>query len=247
MTEVTEPTPAKAFPFRPLYLQVKESLVGRLIDGRWLPGQIIPSEMDLARELGVSQGTVRKALDAMTAENLLIRRQGRGTFVAEPEESRILFQFFRIVSDSGERVFPTSRVVRSKGAAASREEAERLGLETGAEVWRIDRVRALDGAPLLVETITLPMARFTGIEDLPEIPNNVYRLYSEHWGITIAGAAETLKAIPAATRDARLLDCAPGTPLLQIARTAHDLAQAPVEYRLSRCLTDRSHYLSDLK
>ncbi|MDZ5695927.1 GntR family transcriptional regulator [Chelativorans sp. M5D2P16] len=244
MTEVTQ---ARAFGFRPLYLQVKESLVRRLIEGSWQPGQIIPSEMELARELGVSQGTVRKALDAMTGENLLIRRQGRGTYVAEPEESRILFQFFRLVPDSGERSFPDSRVLRSKQASASREEAERLKIPAGAEVWRIERLRTLEGAPLLVETVTLPAARFPGFEALTEIPNNVYRLYSQRWGITIAGAAEKLKAVGASARDARVLDCAPGTPLLHISRTALDLAQEPVELRVSRCLTERAHYLADLR
>ncbi|WEX09818.1 GntR family transcriptional regulator [Chelativorans sp. AA-79] len=244
MTEVTE---ARAFGFRPLYLQVKESLVRRLIEGSWQPGQIIPSEMDLARELGVSQGTVRKALDAMTAENLLIRRQGRGTYVAEPEESRILFQFFRLVPDSGERSFPNSRVLQSKLANASKEEAESLKISIGADVWKIERLRTLQQAPLLIETITLPAARFPGFEALTEIPNNVYRLYSQRWGITIAGASEKLKAVGASIRDARMLGCRPGVPMLHISRTALDLAQEPVELRVSRCLTERAHYVSDLR
>lgn len=244
MSDVTE---VRTFAFRPLYLQVKESLVRRLIDGSWQPGQVIPSEMELARELGVSQGTVRKALDVMTAENLLIRRQGRGTYVAEPEESRILFQFFRLVPDSGEGTFPKSTVLSSKKAKATKDEAERLGLEPGADVWRIERLRTLQDAPLLVETITLPATRFPGFEALGEIPNNVYRLYSQHWGITIAAASEKLKAVLADAGDARLLECEAGTPLLHISRTALDLSQEPVELRVSRCLTERAHYRAELR
>lgn len=237
---------ARPFGFKPLYLQVRESLVRRLIDGSWAPGQMIPSEMDLARELGVSQGTVRKALDALTAENLLIRRQGRGTFVAEPEESRILFNFFRLVPDSGERAFPQSRIIRRSKGKATRQEAAALAVPDGASLWRMERIRTFGDAPLLVETIALPAERFPGFAELAEIPNNVYRLYSQRWGITIASAHERLKAIAAGARDAAHLGCAAGAPLLEIWRVATDLEQSPVELRVSRCLTEQAHYRSDL-
>lgn len=238
---------ARAFGFKPLYLQVKESLVRRLIEGSWQPGQLIPSEMDLARELGVSQGTVRKALDAMTSENLLIRKQGRGTYVAEPGESRILFHFFRLARDTGERTFPDSRILRRAKGKAGRLEAGMLSVPDGAEVWRVERVRTFGDVPLLVETIVLPARRFPGFEALKDIPNNVYRLYSEGWGITIASASERLKAIGAGERDAKYLGCEPGTPLLEISRVASDLEQNVVELRVSRCLTEGAHYHSELR
>ncbi|WP_137114030.1 GntR family transcriptional regulator [Mesorhizobium sp. GR13] len=237
----------KAFDFKPLYLQVKERLIRRLIDGSWLPGQLIPSEIDLARELSVSQGTVRKALDTMTTDNLLIRRQGRGTYVSSPEESRILFNFFRMVSDNGERTFPDSHIVRRVKGKVTRAEMSALALAEGAEVWRIERVRTLAATPLIVETIVLPARRFPGFTKLGDIPNNVYRLYSDHWGISIASAVERLKAVAASKRDAAQLECDPGAPLLEIARVASDLAQNPVELRISRCRTDAAHYRADLK
>jgi GntR family transcriptional regulator len=235
------------FSYRPLYIQVKDSLIRRLIDGAWQPGQVIPSEMELAREIGVSQGTIRKALDAMTAENLLVRRQGRGTYVAEPAESRILFQYFRIVPDSGEASFPDSRILRWARQRASGTERENLALPDGAEVWRIARIRDLGGVPAIAETISLSATRFADFAALPSIPNNIYRLYSEKWGITIARAREKLKATAASKADARALGCAEGTPLLRIMRVAFDLEGRPVELRVSRCLTDRTHYLSELR
>jgi len=235
------------FAYRPLYVQVKDSLVRRLIDGAWLPGQMIPSEMELAREIGVSQGTIRKALDAMTAENLLVRRQGRGTYVAEPEEGRLLFQFFRLASDDGERAFPTSRFLSRTTAPASAAERTALRLDEAARVVRIERVRSLLDHPILVETISLPHDRFAVVEAIEDLPNNVYRLYSQKWGITIARAAERLKAIGATAEDAAELGCQPGTPLLEIARVAYDLEGSPVELRVSRCLTDTVHYASELR
>src|SRR5215212_10884032 len=97
--------------FRPLYRQVRDVLVKRIADGVWQAGQALPSEPDIAADLGVSSGTVRKALDEMTAENLVVRRQGRGTFVARHDEARILFQFFKLARDDGERRFPESKIV----------------------------------------------------------------------------------------------------------------------------------------
>lgn len=237
----------EAFSYRPLYAQVKDSLVRRLIDGAWQPGQLIPSELELAREIGVSQGTIRKALDAMTAENLLVRRQGRGTFVAQPEESRILFQFFRLVPDSGDRSFPTSVVVDRTVAKPGVDERAALGLSDDASVFRFRRIRTVDGRPMIAETISLSADRFLGFEALADIPNNVYRLYSERWGITIGRASEKLKAVSADADDARRLGCQEGTPLLQIERTAYDLANRPVELRVSCCLTDGLHYSSELR
>jgi GntR family transcriptional regulator len=235
-----------AFSYKPLYIQVKDSLVRRLIDGAWRPGQLIPSEMELAREVGVSQGTIRKALDAMTADSLLVRRQGRGTFVSEPEESRLLFRYFRLSADDGSRAFPDSRVTGFTSARATADEAGKLAVTPGSPLFRIDRVRAMSGKPAIVETILLPAARVPGFDKSETIPNNVYRLYSTKWGITIGRASERLKAIAANTADAGELNCAVGTPLLEISRVAYDLEDRPVELRLSRCLTGDVHYSSEL-
>jgi GntR family transcriptional regulator len=232
--------------YKPLYAQVKDRLVRRLIDGTWQPGQMIASEMELARQIGVSQGTIRKALDSMTTDNLLVRRQGRGTYVAEPEESRILFRYFRLVADTGERKFPSSQVLNLKREQATADECNALAIGSKSNIWRFERVRMINDTPLLVETISLPVSRFPGFDKIDSVPNNVYRLYSERWGLTIARAIEQLKAISASPEDASILACKPAAPLLRIFRIAYDLEDNPVELRVSRCLTDHIHYLSDL-
>ena len=247
MTTDTDKNPAGEIGFKPLYAQVRDQLVRRLVDGTWSPGMPLPSEMELARQLNVSQGTVRKALDSMTADNMLIRKQGRGTYVAEPEESRILFQFYRLVPDEGIASFPDSRVISHGPAKATRAESTSLGIEEGGDVWRIERIRSLAGQPMLVETITLPAGRFPGFGELTDIPNNVYRLYSDRWGITIASAGERLKAIAASGRDARKLGCEKGEPLLLISRVARDLEDRPVELRWSRCISRDLHYSVNLR
>lgn len=242
MSETTSDAPT----FKPLYAQVRDTLVRRLISGSWTPGMMLPSEFQLAGELGVSQGTVRKALDAMTTEQLLLRRQGRGTFVALPEEGRILFKFFRLVADDGDRLFPQSQVLARAKAKASPSDREQLGLQKGADVWRIDRVRRLGETPVISERITLPVSRFEALGRMTDIPNNVYALYSEHFGITIGKAAEKLRAASANGSVAGHLGCDPGHPVLAVERLALALDNTPVEHRISFCITDRFHYQSDL-
>lgn len=236
-----------ALGYRPLYRQVREALVARLIDGTWTPGMLLPSEHHLASELGVSQGTVRKALDSLAADHLLVRRQGRGTFVAEPEEGRILFQFFKLTADDGSRALPETLSASLEKLRADAEARQRLALPARSSVWRIDRVRRLQGGAPLFERIILPAARFPGLDRLPAIPNNLYLLYATRFGITVGRAVERLKAVAASPADAAAIGCPEGAPLLTIDRTAFALDGTPSEWRVTRCRTDGFHYFSDLK
>jgi GntR family transcriptional regulator len=204
---------------------------------------VLPSEPELAADLGVSQGTVRKALDEMTAENLVVRRQGRGTFVAKHDDARILFQFFRLTPDSGERQLPESRFTDIRlchdDAAAAK-----LGITAKEQILRIDRIRSLEGQTCMFETIYLLAALFPGLESR-ELPNNLYGLYAADFGITIGQAKEQLKAVAATAREAEVLGIRVGDPLLQIDRVAYALDGQRVESRVSWCRTDAFHYASD--
>jgi len=240
------PDTAEPLGFRPLYRQVKAMFVRRLVDGVWAPGASLPSEGQLAAEIGVSQGTVRKALDELAVENLLVRRQGRGTFVAKHDERRILFQFFKLVHDDGERRFPDSTVLGVEAGTADAGECEALDLASGAGIVRIRRLRAFDAKPIILETLSLPRHVFPGLADNP-IPNNLYNLYAARYGVTIAHARERLKAVALLEDEAGLLGAATGTPALRIDRVALSLDGTPVELRVSLCLTQEAHYLSDLR
>ena len=231
--------------FKPLYQQVRERLTRRIADGSWRGGEAVPSEMQIAAELGVSQGTVRKALDEMTAAKLLVRRQGKGTFVATHDEARILFQFFKLTPDSGAQAFPESEIVSVATGIADEAAAERLSLFKGEPVIHIRRARSLAGRRVICETIILPLALFDGLQDA-EIPNNLYHLYAEHYGVRVAGGRETLKAVAATTEDAAILGVKLGAPLLLIDRVAMALDGRPVEWRVSLCETTAVHYSAEL-
>jgi len=239
-----------ALGFRPLYRQVKDVLVRRIADGVWAAGGALPSEPDLAADLGVSHGTVRKALDELAAENLVVRRQGKGTYVARHDEERILFQFFKLIPDTGERRFPDSRILGVELRDADADAARILDLRrfgrVGARVVGIERVRLLADTVCIYEHITLPKALFPGIEKR-DLPNNLYELYRAEFGVTIARATERLKAVAATRSEAKHLDVAVGAPLLAIDRTALAIDGAPAEWRVSLCRTDTVHYLSDLR
>lgn len=232
--------------FRPLYRQVRDVLVKRIADGVWQGGQGIPSEAEIAADLKVSPGTVRKALDEMTTERLLVRRQGRGTTVARHDDARVLFQFFKLMPDEGERRFPESRVISVAVVLADENACAALRQLPGTPALRIDRLRSLNGQTCILEEIQLPAALFPGL-DHRDLPNNLYHLYAVEFGITIARASERLKAAAATKAQADHLDLREGTPLLRIERTAFALDGRPVEWRVSLCNTARAHYLSDLR
>lgn len=235
-----------ALGFRPLYRQARDVLVGRINDGTWQAGQAIPSELEIAADLGVSPGTARKALDEMESENLVIRHQGRGTFVARHDDARIIFQFFRLTPDSGEREFPDSKILRIDVRAADTAALRVLKLRAGSRILHIERIRSLGGKVAIVESITLPNSLFSGAEKL-ELPNNLYELYRSRFGVTIARSTEKLKAVAAKRREEKYLGVKIGAPLLLVDRIAYSLDGRPTEWRVSLCRTDTLYYLSDLK
>jgi GntR family transcriptional regulator len=232
--------------FRPLYQQVRERLTQRIATGQWRAGDMVPSEIQIAADLGVSQGTVRKALDEMTSANLLVRQQGRGTFVATHDETRILFQFFKLKLDKGTQIFPESEVLDATVAPASAQEAAKLAIAVAESVIRIRRVRSLAGRRMIVETVVLPVSLFEGLER-GDIPNNLYETFARHYGVTVSGGAESLKAGAATAEDAQVLGLPPGAPLLLIDRVATDLDGRPVEWRVSLCDTQHMHYVTNLR
>lgn len=233
--------------FKPLYAQVKELMMQRLAANVWLPGTALPSENQLAKEFGVSQGTVRKALDELTAEHLLVRRQGRGTFVAEHTRNRALFHFLHLVGENDSRQLPNSQVLGIVSARPTSIEQEQLALEEKQTVIRICRVRFLNDRAVIYETISVPEALFPRLEELgKELPDSVYGLYERQYGLSVTRAVERLSASAAEAEVASHLGLVPGTPLLSIQRTAYTLNSRPVELRISHCDTRYHHYLSEL-
>lgn len=234
--------------FRPLYTQVKDMMIQRIGSGAWKYGELIPSEFQLAAEFGVSQGTVRKALLEMEAQNLVVRRQGRGTYVAEHSRRKSLFHFFHIVDLNGVKELPTSVILECRTRRATREQAADLKLPARASVLNLTRVRHVRGQPILLERIAVPVHLFPNL-NFPvgqELPDELYVLYQRDHGVTVVRADERLSAVIADAEDVQNLGVPEGTPLLEIARTAFDVHGSPVERRISRCNTQKHRYFSEI-
>lgn len=228
----------------PLYTQIRAFIVGRITRGEWAPGNIIPSEIQLAQQLNVSQGTVRKAITELVENNVLVRRQGKGTFVAIHNNDRALFHFFHIVNNSGKKVLPECKTLSCRRKRASAQQTSKLNLTGGAQVICIERIRSLENLPTIFETIILPTQLFgdLGKPQVCDLPNTLYELYESQFGITIHRAEEQLRAIAASATEASLLGLERGAPLLEIERIALTLDGTPVELRISHCSTARHYY-----
>jgi GntR family transcriptional regulator len=230
----------------PLYVQVKQMLFDRLRKGEWGPGEILPSEMRLAAEYDVHQGTIRKALDELVAQHLVVRQQGKGTFVADGTTRHRPFYFMRIRPKSGSNVFPTTDFVSCARAKASSE--ERKLLQGVREVVRIVKLRRFNSTPTIVERIAVRGDLFPGLEDLlSELrPETTYTLLEERYRVLILRVVESLSAVAASAADAKLLRLSKGVPLLEISRVAYSLDGSPVEWRVSRCATESHEYVVEL-
>jgi GntR family transcriptional regulator len=232
--------------FQPLYRQVREVFLRRIVQRVWSPGEALPSEMALASELGVSQGTVRKALDSLAAEDLVERHQGRGTFIAEVTPSRSLFKFFRISKPGGGRVTPEIRQASAKLRSATHRETEVLKIAAKDKVVEIRSARRIEGHPDISEIIVVPAALFPGLESRP-IPDELYTYYHGGYGVSVHSTDEELRAVSAGDDDAETLGVVPGEPLLEIERVAYDINSMPIEWRRTLCVSRRLVYAVTLR
>ena len=235
--------------FQPLWAQIRALIVADLEAGAWKPGEAIPSELDLAARFGVSQGTVRKAIDALADENLLVRRQGKGTFVATHTEEKVSGpRFLRIRRDDGVDEYPASRIVDLRRGKASAEVARLLELKPGEPVLVVRRVLELEGAPVVLDEITLPAGLFRGLTRarLDAYRGSMYGFFETEFGVRMLKAHEKLKAIAAEPDAAALLGIAAGTPLLAVERVTNTYGERPVELRRGLCVTAHAHYLNVL-
>jgi len=226
---------------KPLYASVYEELVERVRSGQWMPGQRIPNEFQIAAEQGVSQGTARKAVSRLAAENLLVRVQGLGTFVVEPTPEHFQFRFFSVFQANGKRIIPRSRSTKCKVGTASRIERMALDLRRNARVVRFQRLRMRGRRPFVTESICLPAETFEGLV-VRSPPDTLYDLFQRDYGVLIKRIEERITATAADAKTAAKLKIAPGTPLLRIQRIAFALDDRPVELRVSFYHLHRAHF-----
>lgn len=242
---VTDPMMTTSrFSTRPLYLQVRDALAARIATGEWHPGATIPNEGDLAREFGVSSGTMRKALDLLESERLLTRRQGRGTFVNDQTSDELAERYSNIRAQDGEHISGDFQVLDVSEEAASEAECRRLRLREHDRVCRVRRLRLCRGQPFMSEQIAMPAALFPGLADREEFPHRIVILAQE-FGVLLGKGEERISIHTASAETAQALRLAPGTPVLMLDRLIHTLEGRPVEWRLGQCHCADKYYLAE--
>jgi GntR family transcriptional regulator len=240
----------------PLYRQARRELQRAIESGRYPPGEALPSETELARALGVSIGTLRKAVDELVHEHVLVRRQGKGTFVALHNDARFMFQFFHVepreefplAGELREREYPQVECVAFARGRADDTEAGALRIRPGDPVLRIDNRLSLAGRAVVHDRLVVAAHTFKGLSEkrFLERPGTIYSLYQTDHGITVLRACERARATAASRETARILGVAAGAPVLEVHRVALTFGDKPVEYRISTINTAAHDYVSVL-
>lgn len=232
----------------PLYREVQWRITRALAAGEWKPGEAIPSEAELAADFGVSIGTIRRAIDELVAGRILVRQQGRGTFVAIHTEDRTLFYFFHIVGKDGGPEFPVSELLSFRRERAGADDETQLGIPRGSRVARVRNLLKLANKPVVLDDITVSTERFARIDEdaFRNREGTIYGLYQARYGVNVVRISERLSAAHPPADIAAILGMRASQPALHIRRTAYTYNDSPVEYRLSWINSADHEYLSDL-
>jgi GntR family transcriptional regulator len=230
----------------PLYRAAKRALLQAIESGAYPPGSALPSETRTASALGVSIGTLRRAVDELSTDQVLVRRHGRGTFVATCGSDRFPHRFEPINPAGAGREPARADLVRSSRARADAEVARALGLPTGSPVLQFETCLSLRGSVVIWELLTLPAARFKGLtaRRFRDRPGGVYQLYQSAFGTTVLRTSERARAVAADRFVARALALCVGDPVMQVRRSAYTFGDTPVEYRVSMVNTAHHEYVS---
>lgn len=237
--------------FSPLYQQIKTLILESLQAGEWKPGEAIPSEIELAARFRVSQGTVRKAIDELAAENLVVRRQGKGTFVATHAEQQVRYRFLKLVPDDGDLASegqPQRRVLECRRVRATAELARALQLRAGDAVIQVRRVLSFGTVPTILEDMWLPGSTFKGLtaQQMTGYHGPTYAMFEVEFGVRMVRAEEKIRAVAADAAQAELLQIPKHSPLLSVERISYTYNDVPMEMRRGLYRTDTHHYRNNL-
>lgn len=224
-----------AQPGQPLYREVRRQITEAIDSNEWRPGESIPSEARLCARFGVSMGTLRKAVDELTASGVLVRKQGLGTFVGRHSHDRYLFSYFHLVGRDGHKEYPGVQFLRFRTTTADAFAAKTLSVKPGARLFHFTNVLTLRGRPTSVDEIHVPAALFRGLteERLLDRSTTLYQMYQDQFNISVVRTAERVRACTATAEQAEVLQTEAGAPLLEIIRIVYTFQDRPVELRYS--------------
>ena len=233
----------------PLYEEIRQQVTRGLMAGEWKPGELIPSEIELARRFGVAKGTVRRALDDLVSEKILVRRQGRGTFVATHTSERARYHFLHMIGRDGSREPPMTKLLSYRLVKGTDEACAKLEIARQSKLVNVQDLVAVGGKGVFVDDILIPQSLFSGLTEqvFRDRKSTIYALYQDRFNINVVRISEELSAGHAPVEHAKRLAMRQSTPALIIDRIAYTYQDKPVELRRSWVNTESHVYLSDLR
>lgn len=226
---------------RPLYLQLCDLMADRIAAKAWKPGGALPNEGDLAREFGVSPGTVRKALEQLEQMRVIVRRQGRGSFVCDLTSGELVDRFATIRDAGGGNIVAKVGSMEIEQVAATADECARLCLAQRDPVYRIRRVLLAGDAPFMIEKASMPAALFPGLAQ-PDALAGQIALLARQFGVLLGKGSERIATEPASREAAEALGLAEGTVVAVLDRVILAIDGRPVEWRMGWCNLAGKHY-----
>jgi len=232
----------------PYYYQLEEFLREQIENGTWKPGQQILSEAELCEAFDVSRTVVRQALNELVHEGLLYRRRGKGTFVAEPKIRESLVQhltgFYEDTVALGLK--PSTKVLEQKVIPAPPKIADGLGIREGEPVTMIDRLRFVDGEPIVLVITYVPQKICPELINEDLSTQSLYAILEQKYGLELVYGRRTLEAVAATEEEAKLLEIDEGDPIILLRSISYLKDGRPIEYFKARHRGDRSRFEVEL-
>jgi GntR family transcriptional regulator len=231
----------------PLYLQIAEGLLDRIESGELVPGDRLPPERELAEMLGVNRMTLRRALSMLDSQGLITRRQGDGTYVAEPKIEREAAQLVPFTKGMQRRGYtPSAEVVLFERRPSEAAIANELNIPVTADIYYIHRLRSVNKEPLLLERFALPAERLPELERYDLASRSLYEVMETEYGILVSRARQSLEPVVATEYEAELLGVRAGAPLMLERRLTYDQDEREVEYGRDLYRGDRFRFVTEM-
>ena len=230
------------------YKRVKYAITELLRQNKWRHNQAIPSEPILAARYQVSIGTIRRAINELVAENILVREQGRGTFVVSHTPDYMLNVFFRIESSKGVRELPNSKLLSFEKKRATQFIAKKLAIKPYEKIYKVKTLLSLGCQPAIIDEIYLSEKMFPNLSEgfFSDRNETLYGLFQRVYGITVLNISETIEAVPGNIYISKLLKLNIKLPILCVKRVAYAFKGKPVDMRIRYIHSNKYRYFNKL-
>ncbi len=234
-------------PTEPLYSQIADRLSEQINTGKLTPGSRLPPERELSQTLGVNRMTLRQALHLLESQGLLVRRQGDGTYVAEPVIERQAGKLFSFTNGMQRRGYtPGGKIVTLTQHPVDVTVARNLKLRADAPVYDLYRLRLIGDEPVMLEHFIIPVQHFPNLDQHDLARRSMYEVMSKEYGVKVTTARQSLEPVVAGKFEAKLLDIKKGAPLMLERRVSFDQDNRPVEYGNDLYRGDRFRFVTEM-